>query len=252
MGHTAEYDSLAEEYQQSKLIPFRLELEHYSLFEQLGELRGKRVLDLACGEGFYSRQMKRRGAATVHGVDVSPAMIELAQESERHEPLGCTYAVGDVAGLERLGDFDRVVGCYLLNQARTREQLLDFCRAIHRNLAPGGRFVGVADNPRGDPKHYAHYRPYGLTKQVSSPRTEGSLITLTFFNPDGTSFQLTQTYLSPESYEWAFREAGFSSFQWVPVRARPHQDPETAGFWRRFVEMEPLVLVEARSDGEGV
>lgn len=249
MGHGAEYDAFAEEYQQSKLIPFRRELEHYSLFEQLGDLRDKRVLDLACGEGFYSRQMKRRGAATVHGVDVSSAMIDLARDAERREPLGCTYAVGDVTRLERLGDFDRVVGCYLLNQARTREQLLDFCRAIRRNLAPGGRFVGIADNPRSDSKHYESYRPYGLTKQVPSPRKEGDLITLTFVNPDGTSFQLTNAWLSPESYEWAFREAGFSSFQWVPVRARPNPDKEAAAFWQRFVDMEPLILVEARSDG---
>jgi ubiquinone/menaquinone biosynthesis C-methylase UbiE len=40
------------------------------------------VLDLACGEGFYTRRIKQRDAARVVGVDVSQPMIELARAEE--------------------------------------------------------------------------------------------------------------------------------------------------------------------------
>ena len=52
---STDYDAVAEEYKRSKLAPWRTYLERYSLLNLLGEVRGKSVLDLACGEGFYSR-----------------------------------------------------------------------------------------------------------------------------------------------------------------------------------------------------
>ncbi|HYO71472.1 MAG TPA: class I SAM-dependent methyltransferase [Archangium sp.] len=246
MSDEVEYDAIAGHYQQSKLLPFRVEIERYSLFERMGDLRGKRILDLACGEGIYSREMKRRGAATVHGVDLSTAMIELALQAEQREPLGCTYQVCDVAQLGKLGDFDLVVGCYLLNYARTREQLLAFCRAIRRNLAPGARFVSINDNPRNAVEHFDTYRPYGFIKQLGAPRMEGAPIVYTMFNPDGTSFQFTNYDLAPETYEWAFREAGFSSFEWLPLKAQHGSRNEVAGYWRHFLDTAPITLMEAR------
>ncbi len=55
-----QYDAIAEAYQDSKLLPFRRYVEAYSLFQILGDLRGARVLDLACGDGFYTRKISPR------------------------------------------------------------------------------------------------------------------------------------------------------------------------------------------------
>ncbi|MCY3777109.1 MAG: class I SAM-dependent methyltransferase, partial [Candidatus Aminicenantes bacterium] len=66
-----QYDSIAEAYRDSKQLPFRHLIERFTLFELLGEIGGNRVLDLACGDGFYTRLLKRAGAAEVTGVDVS-------------------------------------------------------------------------------------------------------------------------------------------------------------------------------------
>jgi toxoflavin synthase len=46
------YDLIAEQYRRSKLTPWRTYIEQYTLLELLGDLRGKSVLDLACGEGY--------------------------------------------------------------------------------------------------------------------------------------------------------------------------------------------------------
>ena len=80
MRGMAEYDSIAREYRESKGLAFREHVERYTLFELLGDVRGKTVLDLACGDGFYTRLLRQAGAAEVTGVDVSEGMIELAED----------------------------------------------------------------------------------------------------------------------------------------------------------------------------
>ena len=52
-------DRIAEEYRDSKQLSFREYLERHTLLQLLGEVRGKTVLDMACGEGFYTRLLRR-------------------------------------------------------------------------------------------------------------------------------------------------------------------------------------------------
>ena len=77
------YDTIAERYCDSKWLLFRHFIERYTLLALLGELHDRTVLDMACGEGVYARQFKRAGAAEVTGIDISPAMIALAESEER-------------------------------------------------------------------------------------------------------------------------------------------------------------------------
>ncbi len=141
MGKEAVYDTIAELYKQSKMLPFRLHIEQFTLLKLLGDVKEKTVLDLACGEGIYSRKIESLGAARVVGVDISPKMIELARKagtSGRSE-----FIVKDVETLGKIGDFDIVVGMYLMNYAKTPKQLMRFCRAVAVNLKSGGSFRWV-------------------------------------------------------------------------------------------------------------
>ncbi len=61
--------------------------ERYALtFERLGDLTGKRGLDIGCGSGPYIAEAIRRGASKVVGLDPAPGMLELARQ--RVEKLG--------------------------------------------------------------------------------------------------------------------------------------------------------------------
>lgn len=239
MMQQAEYDRIAQEYRDSKQLPFRKHIEAYSLFRMAGSVRQLRVLDLACGEGFYTRLFKCAGAAEVVGVDLSSEMIELAEATERQHPLGCRYLVHDVASLPHLGTFDRVVAVYLLNYAQNAQQLLDFCRAAYRQLRPGGHFIGFNDNLANDPQHYPTYAKYGFTKQCRAQRQEGDAIRYTFYNADGTTFAFNNYYLHPETYAEAFTAAGFTDFRWTGALLDPEQ-PDPA-FWDDFLVDPPVV-----------
>jgi SAM-dependent methyltransferase len=58
------------------------------------DVRGMRLLDVACGPGRVARELARRGAQ-VTGLDISAALLAKARAYEQREPLGITYVQGD-------------------------------------------------------------------------------------------------------------------------------------------------------------
>jgi len=61
---TTDYDPIAEKYGRSKYQPWRTYIETFTLMSLIGD-PGKAVVDLACGEGFYTRRVKQKGVAKV-------------------------------------------------------------------------------------------------------------------------------------------------------------------------------------------
>lgn len=61
-----------------------------------GDLPGRRVLDLACGHGQFSRALAGR-RASVTAVDLSGRLLARAREIEAREPVGIRYLEGDAA-----------------------------------------------------------------------------------------------------------------------------------------------------------
>ena len=86
---------IAERYQKAKEQPWRSRVETYSFMKRIGDVKGKKVVDMACGEGHFARRLRRAGAASMLGVDVSERMIELARAQEKDQPLGIEYRVED-------------------------------------------------------------------------------------------------------------------------------------------------------------
>lgn len=136
------YEQIAQEYRRLVRDPNSplCRAEAYTFQQRIGPLDGLRVLDLGCGEGFYTRQLQQRGAAAVVGVDQSPSMIALAREAEAKQPSGIQYHLADVCTLEPLGQFDLVVSFFMLNHARSYTELAAMCRGIAAHLKEGGRF----------------------------------------------------------------------------------------------------------------
>jgi len=236
------YDHIAEEYRDSKLLPFRDFIESYTLFCLLGDLSGKSILDLACGEGHYTRRFKRAGASRVVGVDVSTRMIELANDAEKATPLGCRYLVGDVQHLDLDERFDVITGVYLLNYASSKESLLNMCQVVFAHLKPGGQFIGFNDDVGNAPESYGKYAKYGFIKTTTEKRLEGDPITYHITNPDGSQFQFDNYFLRPATYSACFAEAGLQSFSWrgpwlSPVGARTFP----SGFWDDMLNDPPVI-----------
>lgn len=239
-----EYDAIAEDYRASKQWGFREVIEGHTLQLLWGDVRHRAVLDLACGEGFHTRRLKQAGAQVVLGVDLSGEMIELAEAEERRRPLGCRYRRADAAELAFGGTFDLVSAAYLLNYARTEEELQRFCTVAFRALRPGGRFVGFNDNVHRDPNLAPSFWRYGFEKRCRLNPREGDEITYTLRRPEGGSFSITNFYLSPNTYARAFALAGFEDFAWEGPFLAPEE--QSNPFWRSFLQHAPLIGFSAR------
>lgn len=98
-----DYDTIAADYKRAKQQPWRYFVERYTFLRLIGRVEGLSVLDLACGEGYYTCELAHRGAARVVGVDYSEGMIHLARVQERRAPLGIAYEIHDARTLTALG-----------------------------------------------------------------------------------------------------------------------------------------------------
>jgi ubiquinone/menaquinone biosynthesis C-methylase UbiE len=243
---TTDYNAIAQEYKQSKQQPWRTHIECFTFFELIGDLTGLSVLDLACGEGYYTRQLKRGGAGRVVGVDLSDGMIDLARAQEAREPLGIEYLVSDAKSLHLGERFDLVVAGYLLNYAATRDELLAMCQSIARALKPDCRFLSVNNNPAQPRATFSLGRKYGFDKTAPEEPRDGTPIEWTFFL-DGQSFAITNYQLSIATHEWAFHEAGIRQVRWHPPRVSPEGTAEYGhDFWRDFLDHPPVIFIECK------
>ena len=236
---SAAYDQMAVEYKKSKELSFRIMIEEYSLFKMTGDVSGKRVLDLACGEGHYSRKLREAGASEVVGVDVSHKMIKMAEAKEQENPIGCRYLASDVAKMPKMDQFDMATAMYLFNYAKSKEDLVALLKSIYDQLKPGAQLVGFNDNVANDPAKYPIYRKYGFVKETSPYRVEGDPIHYTFYNDDGSICQFDNYYLHPSTYAEAFREAGFVNFQWVWPSLHPTERGND--HWDDFMYDPPVI-----------
>ncbi|MCY4120255.1 MAG: class I SAM-dependent methyltransferase [Acidobacteria bacterium] len=239
MDHIEEYEAVADAYADSMRLPFRNAIEKHTLVEMLGNVTGAKALDMACGDGYYTRLLKRSGASEATGVDVSAEMLRRAEAEEKRNPLGCRYHRSDIAAFEPAEPVDVVVAMYTLGYARTAEQLGGFCRACHDALRPGGRFVGLNDNVMNPPPPTASWEKYGLERSSADPPAEGDVVRYTLINNDGSRFDIQNFYLRRETYEEAFRAAGFGDFRWVDVCLEPSERGNA--FWNDFMAHPPIV-----------
>lgn len=242
---TTDYDPIAEQYRRAKQQPWRAHVEAFTLLRLVGDVTGRSVIDIACGEGFYTRMIRQRGAARVLGVDLSARMIDLARATEAQQRLGVEYQVGDGRALGVGRVFDLAVAAYLLNYARDRAELQAMCDGIAACLRPGGRFVTVNANPGLDFSTAPSYRRYGFETTVRGPWVEGAPVTWTFHLEDGP-FDIENYWLDVAAHEDALRRAGFREVRWH----RPALAPEGAvgvppGHWDDLLGHSPIAFIEA-------
>jgi ubiquinone/menaquinone biosynthesis C-methylase UbiE len=129
--------------------------EVYALAERLGDLRGRRVLDVGCGTGRLSLALAERAGARVWGVDASPEMLAQAKAKA---PPGAAFKLARAESLPfKDGWFERAV-LWLVIHLVDREAAL---REARRVLAGDGRIVVVTFDE-------SHFDAFWLNRYLSS------------------------------------------------------------------------------------
>jgi malonyl-CoA O-methyltransferase len=78
----AAYERWADSYPPTAHNPL-MRVEQQAMLAHMPDVRGARVLDLACGSGRYARLLAERGAAQVVAADFSPAMLRQVTGAQR-------------------------------------------------------------------------------------------------------------------------------------------------------------------------
>jgi SAM-dependent methyltransferase len=118
------------------------------LLATLGDLRGRRVLDLGTGNGFLAAALAHRGAEVV-AVDVSPASLDLARA--RAEASGVAERITfQLASAEEISlpdaSVDAACGVFVLHHTQLDVTASELARVM-RPGAPGAFIETMAFNP---------------------------------------------------------------------------------------------------------
>jgi SAM-dependent methyltransferase len=158
---SGDYDASAEEYAAAVAERERggPDGDRYGilppLLDLLGDVRGCRVLDAGCGEGYLSRALAARGAR-VSGIDIAPRLIAAARA--RDPGGGIDYRVADLSRPVpgTAGRFDAVGSYLVLNDV---QEYRGFAAGLAAAAKPGGRLVLALNNPYGGVihRHVADY-----------------------------------------------------------------------------------------------
>lgn len=149
-----------------------------TLLRLLGDVRGLRVLDAGCGNGYFSRILAGQGARVV-GVEPTDVMSAFAREREAGLRQGITYVQADLAQLPYLGGpFDAVVCSMVLMSVPDWKPALRSCVDAVR---PGGLFVlGLV--------HPAFEQLLGTWREYGAYRVRRYLDEYEIAGPDASDF----------------------------------------------------------------
>jgi ubiquinone/menaquinone biosynthesis C-methylase UbiE len=152
-----EWDNASEEWIESlQFNQVRTNILIPETLKNLGDINGKRILDLGCGEGGYSRLFASKGAIVV-GVDYSENLINEALKQNQADEI--EYYVRDACFLEGIEDekFDFVVSAMCLVAVENLESAI---KEAFRVLKPGGEFIISILHPCFGFKDYFNEGPY--------------------------------------------------------------------------------------------
>ncbi len=120
----------------------RLGQVHDTLIELAAPSGNTEILDIGCGTGILSCRLAGIvDGSVVHGVDVSPCMIRIAQKRGKGHCPTAQYQVGTAVRLPYSdGQFDLVCSCLLFHLLgdSDKERAL---REVFRVLRPGGKYA---------------------------------------------------------------------------------------------------------------
>ena len=218
---------------------------------------GKRVLDIACGEGYGASFLKSSGAASVVGIDISGEAI--ASANARFGQQGVTFAVGDALSAEavrQFGPFDLITCFETIEHVSNPARLLG---NLHDLMAPGGTIMVSCPNDsleasRGIKNPY-HQRTYTLkefretAEAVLGPATQWLLGTpltgLTVLDCDAEQLRSLDTAM-----DLALRSVPLERSFMLPAQKDQSVEPETAtffvGIWNATASATQLVAPISR------
>ena len=145
-----------------------------------GILPGTEILDAGCGTGRYSRELARRGYI-VHGVDLSPELIQVAKGTVGDRTGGVSFAVADIR-VPPSAHYDAILCRGVLNDIIDDGRRDAVFAAFARALRPHGALI--LDVREWGASAERKTREPLFRKRVSTDRGELTFTSITELDPE--------------------------------------------------------------------
>jgi 2-polyprenyl-3-methyl-5-hydroxy-6-metoxy-1,4-benzoquinol methylase len=241
MRQVEQFDSISGKYSAFVgLDPVRQFLHYPAIIQLLGDIRGKSVLDIGCGDGVFDRVLAKDCGAKVVGYDKATDLIAIAQKSEQENPLDVEYVVSDPVTFKSDVHFDESFSVMVLSYAPDVDYLLRFFKSAYDHLKSGGRFMSVIFNPE--------FKAFNTVLANRLFKQKAEEVEVNFLNPGTKEVQFTALLkqFTTEEYEAAAKKAGFRKVSWGQLFST-NQGKQTLGndFWTLCEKEQPYAVVLA-------
>lgn len=148
-----------------------------AVVRSLGVSRGMVVVDLCCGDGYFTAPVARIVEGNVYGVDIDPVMIEQTRaELERAGTTALGLICGDARDLPEMLP-EKVDYALIANTFHGVPDKIGMAQAVAKVLNPGGRFVVVNWHPLPRERTVVLNKPRGpKTELRMSPEDVRSVV----------------------------------------------------------------------------
>ncbi len=220
---------------------YRSGLHYPAVIKELGEIRGKRILDIGTGNSPFPRLLARQGAFVV-GYDKSPEQIEMAQAHQDAQVLDIEYVIATPQTFSYHYQFDAATSVMVLPYAETAAELQTFFQSANQHLVSGGKFVSVTLNPR-----FTRFQTNFFIRRMT--KLHGNAVKMEFLTRNGEPGlrePLVKRQYTETEYERAAAAARMT-IAWKPMTATPQAvAQEGEAFWRPVHETQPYILLIAQ------
>lgn len=111
-----------------------------SLLRQYGD-NIQKIINFGCGTGKHDIELTKIGYQC-EGIDVSPLMIEIAQENARKESLDIKFSLADIQKFEAGKKYDAVLSLFhVMSYQNTNQQIMAAFASARKALNQGGVFL---------------------------------------------------------------------------------------------------------------
>ena len=244
-----QWDAFATQYSSLEDLPGEIVAAH-QLRRTLGSIQGFKILDLACGTGLYGRMALSMGATRIVGVDVAADMVDAGIHISKSQGLAdrMAFHVSDCsAPLDALdlgqGEFDLVMGNWLLSYAADRAELEGMWRNIAIHLKPGGKFVGLMGTL--DP-HAASSNSgkYGMKTTVTGEIENGFTVHAEAITEPKIEFDAY--HLHWPVHEEAAKKASMIEVQYTQPQKEDLPEAPDMEYWQEMLEAPYFVICTAK------
>lgn len=196
-------------------------------FKVIGNLNGKDVLDIGCGNGWLTYLMAKK-AKSILGCDISESMIEVAEKN--HKLPNTNYYALDATNINKLNKkFDVITCSLMLHASQTHNSMIKTLKSAANLLKKNGNIVILVPHPCFSIQNKRSYNTYTFSDSFNYFEKNQSY-NVNLVSSKGLVTKFTNKFYNLQDYFDAFLKSGLMVTQISEPEVLP-KDRTKNGVW---------------------